>query len=69
MTMASINALALTMQNQPWCYYARVESITRNENIKTIPSEVEGVEPTKIEIISYEFKLMVNFEKYDTGGK
>ncbi|MCL0077942.1 PilN domain-containing protein [Peptococcaceae bacterium] len=69
MTVASINALALTMQNQPWCYYARVESITRNENIKTIPSEVEGVEPTKIEIISYEFKLMVNFEKYDTGGE
>ncbi|MCL0063483.1 PilN domain-containing protein [Peptococcaceae bacterium] len=69
MTVASINVLTLTMQNQPWCYYARVESLTRNENIKTIPSEVEGVDPIKIEIISYEFKLMVNFEKYDTGGE
>ena len=67
-TVSGVNILALRMQNQPWCYYARVESITRNVHSEVMPLVVEGTEPITIETISYEFKLTVNFVK-DLAGQ
>lgn len=61
-TVGSINALALILQNQPWCAYARVETITQSKSIKTIPPMRAGAWPTKIEVSSYQFVLRINFE-------
>lgn len=61
-TVGSINALALILQNQPWCAYARVETITQSKSIKTIPPMRAGAWSTKIEVSSYQFVLRINFE-------